>query len=288
MSRGVLLVAGPLVLDDLPQGTEIIGGGGAYAAIAAAPIAPVQLWARAGADLGSQRRGILAEHRIDLAGLGLEGASPRWSPAGFIAGGPLLPDATPTSAEDLGAVLLVHLPPDEQARALEAVRALPGSETRPLLIAPRPASADAASLRSASAAADVLVIPSATALRAFPEAVDALTAAELLRAAGAKCVALTNGVFGGLLLYQQKATTWPALPVATVDPTGTGAAFAGALAASCASHRVADFRTLKRGCAQASAVAGLCAAGVGPKKLLAADERVYLDRFNRLRRTAKF
>ena len=65
-------------------------------------------------------------------------------------------------------------------------------------------------------------------------------------------------------------------------------AFAGALAAWCAGAGKADFNAIKRGLAMASAVASICAQGIGPKKLLAADNKEYSERFNKLRRTNKF
>ena len=111
--------------------------------------------------------------------------------------------------------------------------------------------------------------------------------ARTLESLGAKCVILTAGPLGGLIVYRQKATTYPALPVETTDGTGVGAAFAGALAAWLTGAGKDDFRAIKRGCAVASGVAGICAQGIGPKKLLGADRKEYLERFNRLRRAAK-
>ena len=59
-------------------------------------------------------------------------------------------------------------------------------------------------------------------------------------------------------------------------------------AAWCAGAGKADFRAVKRACAMASAVGGICAQGQGPLKLLAADRKEYLERFNRLRRAEKY
>nr|MBA3685511.1 hypothetical protein [Planctomycetota bacterium] len=117
---------------------------------------------------------------------------------------------------------------------------------------------------------------------------DPLALAARAQAMGAKCVVLTRGMFGGLVVYQGKATTWPAMPVAVVEPTGIGSAFAGALAGWLAGMGKADFAAVKRGLANASAVGGICAQGVGPRKLLAANAKEYIERFNKLRRIQKF
>ena len=98
-------------------------------------------------------------------------------------------------------------------------------------------------------------------------------------------MAITAGVFGGLLAYQGKLTTWNAWPV---DTTHAGAlpAFAGALAAWCAGSDKTDFATIKRGLGVASAVGSLYAQG-GIRRLLASRREEYLERFTKLRRDAK-
>lgn len=291
MPRQALLIAGPLCLDDLPEESGLLGGGGGYAAMGAGPITPTQLWARGGDTITPQVRGILTRRRIDLSGVTWEGPTARWSPTGFAHTGGVLPALEPTAAEDLGAVLLIDLPPAEGRRALAVVARLAKAETRPLLIAPRPAdcAADHDYLRECATVADVLILPAAMAASMEGEAIsDPLVLAGKLRALGAKCVVLTRGAYGGLVSYQQKATTWPALPVEVVEPTGIGSSFAGALAAWCATQGHADFSTIKRGLAMASAVASITAQGIGPRKLLTADSKEYVERFNKLRRTNKF
>lgn len=280
--KGSLLIAGPFALDDIGEDTGLLGGAGAYAAMGARPLTHTQLWARAGADVDTQRRGYLEHRRIDLSGVTWDGAVSRWRQGTFTDNGPVLPDVEPTDAENLGAVLLIDLPMNELRRALDVVGRLAKSATRPVVIAPRAADPGAADLATAAAAADVLILPLAMA------AGDPLGFAARLQAAGAKCVCLTAGAAGGIVIYQQKATSWPALPVPVVEATGIGSSFAGALAAACAADNKADFSTIKRGLAVASAVATITAQGVGPRKLLQADAKVYEERFNRLRRTHKF
>jgi sugar/nucleoside kinase (ribokinase family) len=291
MPRQALLVAGPLCLDDLPEQQGLLGGGGGYAAMGAGPITPTQLWARGGDAITPNLRAIFTKRRIDLAGVTWEGPTARWSPTGFSHSGGALPAIEPTEAEELGAVLLIDLAPADGRRALSVVSRLPKAETRPLLIAPRPAdcAADHDYLKECAAAADVLILPAAMAASMEGDALsDPLALAGRIRALGAKCVVLTRGAFGGLVSYQQKATTWAALPVEVVEPTGIGSSFAGALAAWCATQGHADFSTIKRGLAMASAVASITAQGVGPRKLLTAESKEYVERFNKLRRTNKF
>lgn len=281
-----LLIAGPLVLDDLPQGKGLLGGAGGYAAMAAAPLAHTQLWARGGQDIGPQVRSILERRGVDLAGVDWSGTTLR-SGNGVKPDGPALPVVEPTDAEDLGATLLVGLAPDEWRRAQRVVQALPGSEGRSLVAAPVIGDLEDERFRAeVCAAADVLIVPAAQAV-ALTVTIDVLAAGRALESLGAKCVILTAGPLGGLIVYRQKTTTYPALPVETIDGTGVGPAFAGALAAWLTGAGKDDFRAIKRGCAVASAVAGICAQGFGPKKLLGADRKEYLERFNRLRRAAK-
>lgn len=285
---GTLLIAGPLALDDHPQQAGLLGGVGGYAAIAAAPLAPTQLWCRGGTDIGPQVRSLLTQRHIDLAGVDWVGATPRGRATGFEPGGNLLPSSEPTSAEGLGGVLLIGLPPEEMRRALRVVGKLPGGEDRSLIVSPRPADlADATYRKELLAVTDVLVLSVSKAI-GLTDADSPLGAALALQRDGAKTVVLTAGQLGGLIAYGAKHTTYPALPVPTIDRSGVSAAFPGALAAWIAGTGRADFGTVKRGCAVASAVGSICSQGIGPKKLLGADRAEYLDRFNRLRRDQKY
>lgn len=283
-----LLIAGPLALDDHPQQAGLLGGVGGYAAMAAGPLNPTQLWARGGSDFTPQLQGILERRGIDLAGVTWDGPTPRGTPAGFVPGGTLLPDIEPTDAQDVGAVLLIGLPPDEMTRALRVVQNLPQAEDRPVLISPRPEDLqDPAYRQLIGRTADVLILSVAKA-QVLTGTTSALAAGQALQADGAKAVILTAGALGGVLLYAQKVTTYPALPVETVDKLGVSAAFPGAVAAWVAGSGTADWSTLKRACAVASGVGGLTAQGIGPKKLLASSHDDILERFNRIRREQKY
>ena len=285
---GHLLIAGPLALDDHPQQAGLLGGVGGYAAIAAAPLAPTQLWCRGGTDISSQVMALLSQRHINLDGVDWIGATPRSSARGFDAGGAILPVIEPTSAEGLGGVLLIGLPPDETRRALKVVGKLKGAETRPIILSPRPADlADLDFRREVLAVTEVLVLSVAKA-QELTATTSPLAAGQALQADGAKVVVLTAGQLGGVILYRAKATTYPALPLEAIDKAGVSAAFPGALAAWIAGSGRCDFATVKRGCAMASAVGSICAQGIGPKKLLTADRNEYLERFNRLRRDQKY
>ncbi len=263
-----LLVAGPFALDDIGDERGLIGGAGGYAALAAAPLAPTQFWSRGGA-VPPAIKPIFERRRVDCAGVD-------WT--GPVGGDPALPGIEPVTAERLGGVLLIDLAPAELERALAVVRALPHADTCPVIIAPR-GRGDVA-LGIAAAAADVLIVRSIDG--------DPLAQGLALQARGAKCVAVTGGMTGGIVLYGQKVTTWPTMPTAVVEPTGAGAAFAGALAAWCAAQRKTDFVTIKRGLAMASAVASVVVQGVGPKKMLTLSPKEYYERFNKLRRVGKY
>ncbi len=285
---GTLLIAGPLALDEIANQPNTIGGVGGYAAIAAASLATTQLWCRGGSEFTPYLQGLLTQKGIDLSGVSWDGPTPRGTPQGFVAGGPILPELEPTEAEDLGAVLLIGLPPEEFFRAARVVAALPGAESRTVVVSPRPSDLlDANFLGVVANTADLLVL-SVTKAQEITRTKDPLAAAKALQAAGAKSVVLTARHLGGLIAYRGKITTYPALPLETIDAAGVSAAFPGALAAWCAGAGKGDFATVKRGCAVASAVAGICSQGQGPRKLLQANRNEIIERFNRLRREQKY
>jgi hypothetical protein len=290
MSRTTLLIAGPLALDDFPNAPGLLGGGGGYAAMAAAPIADTQLWARGGADILPQVKSLLTQRGVDVSGVTWEGSTPRFTDGTFHSNGTLLPEVEPTDPEELGAVLVIDLNPSEGRRALAAIKRLPRSDTRPLIISPRPEDclADPAWLSTCAEAADVLILSADLVGKIVGLPAEPLSFMTTLQKLGAKCICLTNGCYGGVVAYQNKVTTWPALPVEAVEKTGVRATFSGVLAAVCAHQGKADFACIKRGLGQASAAASITIQGIGPRKLLQADGKEMMERFNRLRRAHKF
>jgi hypothetical protein len=281
-----LLIAGPLLLSDRQASHDLLSGAGCHAAIAAAPLAATQLWTQAGSGCTAQLLGILERRGIDLAGAQRTGPTARAVAGAPAPTGPWLPEIEPTSAEDVTAVLLIGLAGAELDRALRVVLALPGAEQRMLIIAF--AGTPLAAEDCARCASADLVVASAQQAMAVTGAPDALGAGQALQATGVRSTVLSAGMFGGLITYRQKTATYPALPVAAVDDHLALATFAGVLAAWCTGVGKEDFRAIKRGCAMASAVAGLGVQGIGPRKLLTSDRATYMERFNRLRRTVKY
>jgi len=305
-----LLIAGALGID----AEGLIAGAGGLASIAAAPLASVQLWSRGGA-LAEHPREILSRRQIDLSGVTWDGAVPVFGADGRESTpvGTSLGSCEPTSADGLRAVLVVGLAPAEEVQALRAARALKA----PILIVASSTQLDPLkgvvvrsgqpSRRVASAIAttddgddandgdegahaeedgiDVRIETLASALRLTGTS-DALAAAKALQAAGAKAVVLTTGMLGGLLVFGDRAVSFPvqAIPE-TLGQRGAFAAFAGALAGWCEGAG-ANYTALMRGCTTAGVVAGFQVQG-GVKRLLGADRAQYLERFNRLRRLAK-
>lgn len=283
-----LLIAGAVALDDLAWNGEPavdqLGGGGFHAAVAAAPFARVQLWARAGRNLTHPMQRVLEQRGIDLAGVSFDGATPRLRAGVFVPGGPLLPEVSPGDPGKLGAALIANLPADEGRRAVAEIRGLPGGAERTLVVQ-LGRRQEQAWAKAACSAATVAILPVDAAL-AWTGTADPLEAGETIRSWGPLCVLLTAGPLGGLIVYQKLATTWTALPTPCADATGVSAAFAGAFAGWLATGKI-GFTDVKRAAETASAVATFTAAGLGARKLLDADRAACLERFNRLRRAAK-
>jgi hypothetical protein len=280
-----LLVAGPAGLSAHPDRAQLLAGSGFLAAAAAAPMAPVQLWARVGAELSAQHREILTRRRVDIAGLGDEGATPRLpavSPSERY-----LPEIEPVDASELGAVLVLDLPPAECDRAITVARQLPDAAGRPLLLAP-PVGTDGPRLKTLAAGCDLLLLSVAEALRALG-GTDPVACGRALIEAGATTVLLSAGPFGGLSFYKQKVVSWPSTPRETGAEGGMARAiFAGVLAAQVAGLGRIDYRHLKRFLATASAVACDAARSDDPKRLMGLKRDDYQQLFLRLRRNAKY
>ena len=107
-----------------------------------------------------------------------------------------------------------------------------------------------------------------------------------LKPARAACSFAAASV-GGTALYKGKAFTWNSVPVIPKDPTGLSSTFAGAVAGFLSEHGHLDFRGLKRGLGYASAIAGACAGGIGPKALFSINREEVNQLFTRLRRVNK-
>ena len=278
--RGILLIAGPC----RTEGTGTLAGAGAFAALAAAPLTAVQLWTRAGKGFAPRLRTLFEQRGIDLSGLDYEGPSPTADGADHDALGSL----EPVRADDLTAILITGLPAADGDRALTVIERLPGADDALRIVQPCPQTClgDPAHLERCAAIAHILVLPAPIASTALG-ADDPVTAARSLQEAGCPTVALSTGFCGGLLAYKQRLITWPATPRPDRAGAMTAAVFAGFLAGHLAQSGQADYRTLKRALATASAVAGT-RLGSTAEGLPSGDAAAYRDLFNRLRRSARF
>lgn len=287
MSLDTAVIAGPITIDTLPQGEDLLGGGAIYAAAAASAFVPTQLWARVGEDFPEQLRAILERRRIDCAGMVAEGSTLHYAAGDGIHGdGPALPSVDPTDATGVGATLAVGLDEAETRRALTAFSHLPDRERRLQVVSLDRETVSADMLQWCAEHSDVLIAPMQSVDQCLP-GTGTLERARSLISAGARCVLLRAGISGGLCVYKGKACTWNAAPIIPKDPTGISSAFAGSIAGWCAEHGHLDLRGLKRGIGYASAIASACAGGVGPKSLFTMSREHVNDLFTRLRRLNK-
>lgn len=282
-----LFIAGPSNLDHIGEQTDLIGGAAAYAAIAAAPFTPCQLWSRVGADYPENCTSILERRRIDLAGFESIGDTNFWDGTTFYHNGNALPELEPHSAENVGVTLCIDLSNNEQQRADALLARLDGASKRMTVLAPGRACSDWNYLESHAPQSQVLIMTTAKAQQ-LSKTDNPIDAASALQNLGPKAVILTAGINGGIIAYKQKHCCYLALPQIPKDNTGISSTFAGLVAAYLCKHGKLDFRGLKRCLAIASAVAGACGQGFGPRKLLELDCGDSMQQFNKLRRTSKF
>ena len=287
MPTEALLVAGPCHLDTLAGQQGLIGGAGAYAAIAAAALAPCQLWSRCGTDFPQACLQLLEKRRIDIAGCISDGPSNQFQDGKLELHGQVLPEESPTDASLLAATLSIDLPIKEAQRAWDDFSKLKGHQQRLHITAPSHQCLDRDSLTAWAAHSDILIMHCAQA-QSLMGIDEPLALAQAIQELGATTVILLSGNLGGLLTYKNMQSGFLAIPRIAKEPTGSLSSFAGVLAASICKHGKVDFRGLKRACATASAVAGTCQQGIGPKKLLDLGREDYVQLYNKLRRSSKF
>jgi hypothetical protein len=288
MPAQALLVAGACHLDDLPQQDPgLIGGAGAYAAIAAAALTPCQLWARCGEDFSTQCQRILEQRRIDISGLITEGTTNRFDGNAMTFNGPVLPEVSPHDAKDLGATLCIDLPFAEAKRAWDDLGRLKHADKRIRIQAPGRQCSSREELAAWAKQADLLVVDYQRTSSLCAEQ-DPMVLLQQLQDMGCESIVLCNDHFGGLIKYKQKTTGFLADPRSNKEPVGVHSSFVGVLSGGLCSAGKLDFRSLKRSTATAGAVAGVCSQGGGPKKLLGLRREDYHQLFYKLRRTSKF
>lgn len=279
-----LLVVGTVCTDTIetPAGRadRVLGGSGAYAAVAAALLGPVRLVGPVGDDFPPQHRELFATRGIDLAGLAtVPGARTQFWHGRYHDGlhtrdhvavdmdvldawRPVVPD----EFRDGTHVFLGHMPPHPQLAVLDQ---LPGpgfvmADTIDHWITTRREEVVRLFGRVNAVAVNDGEAQLLTGER------NALKAARLLRRMGPQLVIVKKGEHGLLLHPDDEFVALPAFPTeAVVDPTGAGDTFAGALAAGLA----AGF-TLERAAAVGAVAASFTVEGFGLSRLAAvtADE----------------
>lgn len=265
-----LLIAGPTHIDTIAGKAERLTGSGIYAAFAARPFVPTQLWSARPEPFPACCASFLERRAIDCAGLGP-------GPAGGLS------EVEPVSADGLGASLIIGLDPDNCLHASQAIAQLPphlrlwaadgGNWSRDAFL-------------NCAAACDAVICRFDQAARILGSD-DPLCCADALIATGTSAVLLTRGAWGGILVYKGKSSTWPAVPKAPRDDLGTHAAFTGALAGFLCEHGKLDYRGLKRGLVHAGAIAAATASAPGLSRLDSLQRPDYTELFTRLRRNAK-
>lgn len=114
------------------------------------------------------------------------------------------------------------------------------------------------------------LLPNDEQVLGFTGAQDALTGAQRLLAAGAACVAVTQGSKGALIVSKEEAIEVPAFPVEVVDTTGCGDAFSAGFVLGRALGRDLG-ESARLGCATAAQVAGGIGTDAGAYDLDAVD-----------------
>jgi sugar/nucleoside kinase (ribokinase family) len=264
-----LLVVGTLALDDVrtPFGhvTEALGGSATYFAYAASFFTDVRLVAVVGHDFPKEHLDLLAERRVDLAGVqAADGPTFRWTGEygydlneartldtrlGVLADfRPELPDRYRRSPF----VFLANVDPEIQLdvlRKLERPR-LAALDTMNFWIKGK-----REALREVLARVDVLLVNDAEA-RMLAEEPNLIRAARTILAWGPGVVVVKRGEYGALMATAGRFFFVPAYPLESVfDPTGAGDTFAGGFMGTLARAGRVDETTLRQAILYGSVVA---------------------------------
>jgi len=237
----VIVVVGSLALDSVktPLGSAeaVLGGSGAYFALAARIFAPVSLVAVVGRDFPDQHLALLAQHGVDVAAVErADGESFRW-------GGEYASDLNqrttlfthlnvlasfqPKLSERLRSarqLFLANIDPDLQRDVLDQVRG-------PELVACDTMNYWIASKRDALVRTlervQICVLNDSEARELAGEA-NLWRAADAILTLGPEIVVIKKGEHGAILASRGERFTSPAYPLEMVyDPTGAGDSFAG-------------------------------------------------------------
>ncbi len=287
-----LLVVGSVAFDSIetPTGAveNVLGGSAAHGCYAASFFTAPRLVAVVGEDFPDEHRRLLADRRIDVAGLTTEhgGRTFRWKGRYHqdmnvrdtlevhlnVLGtfNPVLPDHFRDSTH----VFLANSSPDVQARVLEQVR-------RPKLVL-----ADTMDLWiNTQRAALLKLLPRLDGLLLNDSEARQLTGEDnLLRAGraalrlGPKFAIIKKGEHGAMLVSAEGAFVMPAFPTENViDPTGAGDSFAGGTLGYLAADGSPPPGRLRRAMAYGTIVASLIVEDFGLNRLTRTD-RAEIDR----------
>ncbi|MFG1676353.1 carbohydrate kinase family protein [Micromonospora sp. NPDC049282] len=295
-----LVVVGGVSVDristPLRHGVQVLGGGGLYAALAAAtrttvglvgissdhPLAAGKPWRPVVSDAGLIT---LPGRRLtfDISYDGDGRATYRTDHAGDEQY--LLPGETPPVYRGAAGFHLCALgDPGVQLRYANALRAMSGARRARISAGTFLAriAADRNSVLRMLDTCDVFVCsaPEAAALAAVTHVADALTWLSQTLDGSGRAVVVTDSARGCHVLVHGTMRRIPTFPRPAVDPTGAGEAFAGALAAC-----LVEGDELLRAAGYACAVASLVVEDFGPAALLHPDQRVLATRVAALHRS---
>lgn len=283
--RAELLVVGSVSHDclTLPTGRQAwtLGGAGLYAALGAAATAtmPVRMVGVVGADHAHDAAALLAsrtvQHTLSTADAGLRfdiTYDHQWRARYLVDGADAEAAIGPALLESVGlSPSAAHLcptgPPQVQLGIAAALRAAHGDKLVLSATAFRNRIIEQhETVLSLCATVDVLVCDTVelTLLTRSANLQQALT--RVARMAGPSAVCVTDAERGSYLITAGTIDRISAYPTTTVDPTGAGETFAGAMAAA----RLAG-HDLVSACVIASAAASITVEGAGPTTIAAAD-----------------
>lgn len=256
-----VLIVGSVALDDVKTPVEekfnLLGGSGAYAAVAASYFTRVRLVAVVGEDFPREHYEFLKSRNIDFAGVQqVPGKTFRWSGEYlwdmntretrsvelnvFEHFNPVLPEAY----KDSEFVLLANIAPALQLHVLDQMNKprFVVADTMDLWINNTPDDLLALLKR-----VDMLILNDSEA-RALTRETSLIKAGRAIQALGPRIVAIKKGEHGCLLFGESEFFSCPAFPLEDIhDPTGAGDTFAGGLTGYLASRLGGhvDFGVLK-------------------------------------------
>ena len=298
-----LLIVGTLALDDIEtpsaKRTDIVGGAGYYAAMAATLFAPVNLVGVVGDDFPQHALDTLSARGVDLAGVETVAGrqSFHWSGkyhldmntrdtldtqlnvlADF---NPVLPE----SYRHTPYLFLANITPALQLSVLDqmAVEALVACDTMNYWI--ETARDDLVEVLERVN----LVLMNDAEVRQFADDHNINRAAQEILALGPQYVIIKLGEYGAMLVSKEARFTLPCCPLPDVeDPTGAGDSFAGGLMGYLAradSHRESDLRIAL---ALGTITASRCCESFGAEGLLDTTPEQVCRRYEQLRAATCF